>query len=126
MNSMKSFVSLAVLCAVIATCSGAFSISKSGEVEADEKCATHPNKEVCTLELCEAESPGLFECQALRCKVDKQGISKQAILDCVKEKCTSSSHAVCTGISECDAVNVGTTGQAKYIICITKLFPRNS
>ena len=126
MNSIKSLISLAVLCAVIATCSGEWSITKSGEVIVDEKCATHENKEVCTLELCEADSPDLFECQALRCKVDKQGVSKQTILDCVKAKCVGSSHEVCTGISECDAVNVGTTGQAKYIICITKLFPKNS
>ena len=111
---------------------GAFTISKSGVIQAAaERCpseVTQEDKEKCLLELCNAEQPEKFECRALGCKLKFPGKgvdNKKKILRCVKNVCKSSlGHSVCSGISECEDLRSKELGRAKYIICITKLFPR--
>ena len=128
MNSKNSSaICLVALCVVIGTCNAAFTISKTGVVTADVQCAAAQDKEKCTLELCKQQSPNAFECAALDCKL-RTPANKQAILDCVTGVCKLANHEVCEGITQCEKVRDADAvrGQAKYIVCITKLFPKNS
>ena len=130
---MKLFLAcVALVLFVTSKVDGAFTISKSGVIQAAaERCpsqVTQEDKEKCLLELCNAEQPEKFECRALGCKLKFPGKgvdNKKKILRCVKNVCKSSvGHSVCTGISECEDLRSKELGRAKYIICITKLFPR--
>ena len=128
MNSKNSSaICLVALCVVIGTCSAGFTISKTGVVTADAQCSSAPDKEKCTLKLCKQQAPNAFECAALDCKL-RTPANKEAILDCVYGVCALKNHDVCEGITQCEKVRAAdpVRGQAKYIICITKLFPKNS
>ena len=119
-----SAIYLVVLCVVIATNNAVpFSISKTGVVTADVQCSAAQDKEKCTLELCKQQYPNAFECAALDCKL-RTPANKEAILDCVYGVCALKNHDVCEGITQCEKVRAAdpVRGQAKYIICITKLF----
>merc|ERR1712156_920041 len=86
-------------------------------------------KDECLEELC-AGNEKRFECQALKCKLRfpislqtnnlKQNMSR---LRCVKRVCSSNkSEAICQNLEKCDSTKKEPLGEAKYIICITKLF----
>ena len=127
MNSkISSIICFAFLYVAITTCSGEFTIDSNGVVTADAECSTAEDKEKCTLDLCQAQNPGAFECRALGCK-RKFPSNKRNILTCVKRVCQAVGHSVCQGIDNCEEIrdNDPTLGESKYIICITKLFPKN-
>merc|ERR1711992_84853 len=86
-------------------------------------------KDKCLEELCSGNE-NRFECQALKCKLRfpislqsnnlKQNMSR---LRCVKRVCSSNkSEAICQNLEKCDSNKKEPLGEAKYIICITKLF----
>ena len=128
---MNSKLCLVFLFVTISTCYGQFTLSSTGALQATSQCAnsiSQDAKEQCLLNLCRTQNPTKFECQALTCKVTSpgQGIQKKkATLRCVRGLCASNGHPVCSGIKNCDSLKSGPTGEAKYIICIAKLFPRN-
>ena len=128
---MDSRICAVFLLVAVSSCYGQFSLSSTGALQATSQCSSSGSgsaKEQCLLNLCRTENPGKFECQALSCKVNSPGSGiqkKKATLRCVRGLCGSNSHPVCTGIKNCDALKSGSTGEAKYIICIAKLFPRN-
>ena len=125
-----SAIYLVVLCVVVGTINATtFSISKTGVVTADAQCSnstTDQEKEQCTLELCKQDFPDAFECKALGCKLATP-TDKQAILDCVTWVCNITTHEVCGGIEKCENIrdNDPILGRSRYIICITKLFPKD-
>ena len=120
-------ICLIAFCAVIATCSATLTISRTGVITADAQCSNAVDKEKCTLQLCKEKSPTAFECAALDCKL-RTPSNKQAILDCVTGVCSLKKHEVCGGITECEKIrdSDAVLGQSKYIICITKLFPKEA
>lgn len=126
---MNSKVCLVFLYVAVSICYGQFTISSTGAFQATSQCSnsiSQSAKEQCLLNLCRAQNPSKFECQALSCKVNSpgQGIQKKKnTLRCVRGVCGGNSHPVCSGISNCDAIKTGPTGEAKYIICIARLFP---
>ena len=128
---MTSKICLLILFVTVSTCNGQFSLSSTGAFLATSGCSnsiTSNVKEQCLLNLCRAQNPTKFECQALSCKVNSPGKGiqkKKATLRCVRGLCTSNSHPVCSAIKNCDELKSGPTGEAKYNICINKLFPRN-
>merc|ERR1712110_99475 len=95
---MKLFLAcVALVLFVTSKVDGAFTISKSGVIQAAaERCpseVTQEDKEKCLLELCDAEQPDKFECRALGCKLKFPGKgvdNKKKILRCVKNVCKSS------------------------------------
>ena len=128
MNSKtSSIICLAFLYVTITTCSGLeFSIDSNGVVTADAECSGAEDKEKCTLELCKAQNPNAFECRALDCKL-KFLSNKRNILRCVKRVCKTDGHSICQGIDNCEVIRESDAqlGESKYIICVTKLFPKN-
>ena len=133
MNSKPSFIICAIFLLVsIATSNGQFTISRTGAIKASNQCLnsiTQEAKEKCLLDACRSQNPSKFECRALQCKLTYPGIgvqNKKNILRCVKGVCASNpGQSVCQGIKTCESGRNGATGEAKYIVCISKLFPRN-
>ena len=121
-------LSLIFLCVAISTSYGQFILSSTGAVEPTAECSNNSSQDVmeqCLLNLCRSQNPSKFECQALHCKVNSPGKGiqkKKDTLRCVRGLCASNGHSVCSGIQSCDNIKRGPTGEAKYIICISKLF----
>ena len=90
---------------------------------------TYQIKEQCLQHNCLGQ-PFLFECQALKCKAQFPGtelIDKAKRLRCIKRKCVlHQSHAVCQQMRVCDAMKELPLGKARFIVCITKLFPQDN
>ena len=129
---MDSKFCVVFLFVVVSSCYGQFTLSSTGALqETSSQCSSSVSteaKESCLLNLCHSENPSKFECQALKCKVSFSGSkiqNKKDTLRCVRGKCGSNSHPVCSGIKTCDALKSGPIGESKYIICIAKLFPGN-
>ena len=74
----------------------------------------------------------LFECQALECKLkfpttpDNLLSTKLKRLRCIKNNCISNPfHLACTGLEKCKKLRDQPLGTSKFIVCITKLFPKD-
>ena len=79
---MNSKVCLVFLYVAVSICYGQFTISSTGAFQATSQCSnsiSQSAKEQCLLNLCRAQNPSKFECQALSCKVSSpgQGIQKK-------------------------------------------------
>ena len=129
---MDSKCCVVFLFVAVSSCYGQFTLSSTDALqETSSQCSSSistARKEQCLLNLCRSKNPSKFECQALSCIVTSPGSGiqkKKNALRCVRGLCGSNSHPLCSGIKECDAVKSGATGEAKYIICIARLFPRN-
>lgn len=88
---------------------------------------TNEIKEQCLIFNCASQS-FLFECKALSCKQNFPNATlehKAFRLRCIKQICPGhQSHAVCTGLEECAKLKDQPLGRAKFILCISRLFPK--
>jgi len=87
-------------------------------------------KEQCIKRNCIGQQ-SLFECQALECKLkfpttpDNLLSTKLKRLRCIKNNCISNPfHLACTGLENCKKLRDQPLGTSKFIVCITKLFPK--
>ena len=107
--------------------------SQDGVFRIDSKfpqCAnslTDQIKEQCLKFNCATRS-SLFECQALTCKekFPNPTLEHKAFrLKCVKKICkTHQTHDACTGLENCAKLKEQLLGRARFIVCISKLFPK--
>ena len=136
MYSEKSVIScLLILVLTIAKSNGQ---QETGVFRIDDKFPQCRNsfsieiKEQCIQSNCRSQ-PTLFECKALECKLkfptnsENQKLkNKLQRLRCIKNLCVSnSSHLACKGIETCSALKNQVLGKAKFIVCISKLFPKD-
>ena len=89
-----------------------------------------PTLEQCAEKLC-AGRKDVFLCQALGCKLrfpsERLG-GDFARLRCMKRVCDEEKnkpHRLCQDLKTCRDLQDGPNGQAKFIVCITTLFPKN-
>ena len=107
--------------------------SQDGVFRIDSKfpqCAnslTDQIKEQCLKSNCVGQA-SLFECQALTCKekFPTPTLKHKAFrLMCIKKVCkTHHTHDACTGLEKCAKLKEQPLGQAQFIVCISKLFPK--
>ena len=91
---------------------------------------TRPTLAECAEKLCAAKQDA-FLCQALACKLkypSERLAGDFAILRCMKRVCDAPNnkpHRLCQDLKTCRDMKDGPNGQAKFIVCITTLFPKN-
>ena len=98
------------------------------------QCRNSPSiaaKEQCMKQNCRGQS-SVFECKALDCKLkfptteEGELNNKLKRLRCVKNICKSHpNHLTCQGLEECKKLKNQSFARAKFIICISKLFPKD-
>lgn len=108
--------------------------SQDGVFRIDSKfpqCAnslTDQIKEQCLKFNC-ARQTSLFECQAITCKekFPNPTLEHKAFrLRCVKKICkTHPTHDACQGLKKCAKLKEQPLGRARFIVCISKLFPKD-
>ena len=98
------------------------------------QCKNSPTieiKEQCVKRNCVGKQ-SLFECQAMECKLKfpstEEGdlANKLKRLRCINNICKSNpTHLACQGIENCKKLRDQPLGRAKFVVCITKLFPKD-
>ena len=124
--SSITYVSV-VLLVTIKTCSGQQDVFRIDDVF--PQCSNFPTDEVkdkCLHKEC-AVQPALFECEAIRCKLQFPIITledKALRLQCIQNSCTSieNNHTACKSLRKCEKLKTELLGNAKFIVCISKLF----